>query len=89
MKPSDGKFGSLEETAEAVSINSLICERVWIEFFYIRNRGGQCIPVCVDHEKSEEIKALFEQISKEQDGRLDILVNNAYKGAEVIKKAIF
>jgi len=28
MKPSDGKFGSLEETAEAVSINSLICERV-------------------------------------------------------------
>ncbi len=28
LKPSSGKIGSLEETAEAVSINSLICKRV-------------------------------------------------------------
>jgi len=67
MKSSDGKSGSLEETAAA-----------------IRNRGGQCIPVRVDHENSDEIKALFERIAKEQDGRLDILVNNAYKGVERI-----
>jgi len=54
----------------------------------IRNRGGQCIPVRVDHEKSEEIEALFERIAKEQDSRLDILVNNAYKGVEPIMNSI-
>ncbi|CAF1100933.1 unnamed protein product [Rotaria sp. Silwood1] len=65
VKSSDGKSGSLEETAEA-----------------IRNRGGQCIPLRVDHENADEVEALFQRISKEQDGRLDILVNNAYKGVE-------
>jgi dehydrogenase/reductase SDR family protein 1 len=53
----------------------------------IHNRGGQCIPVCVDHEKTEEVEALFERIAKEQDGRLDILVNNAYKGVDYILNA--
>ncbi|CAF0836123.1 unnamed protein product [Rotaria sordida] len=48
----------------------------------IRSRGGRCIPVCVNHENADEIEALFERITKEQDGRLDILVNNAYKGVE-------
>jgi len=67
MKSSDGKTGSLEETAEI-----------------IRNHGGQCIPVRVDHENANEIESLFERIAKEQDGRLDILVNNAYKGVEPI-----
>ena len=37
----------------------------------------------VDHENTDEVEALFERIAKEQDGRLDILVNNAYKGVEV------
>lgn len=49
----------------------------------IRERGGQCVSVRVDHEKEDEIEALFQQINREQDGRLDILVNNAYKGVEV------
>ncbi|CAF2104625.1 unnamed protein product [Rotaria magnacalcarata] len=65
MTSTNGKSGSLEETAEA-----------------IRSRGGQCIPVCVDHENPSEVEALFERINNEQDGRLDILVNNAYKGVE-------
>jgi len=67
MKSSDGKSGSLEETAEA-----------------IRSQGGQCIPVRVDHENEKEIESLFQRIAREQDGRLDILVNNAYKGVELI-----
>jgi NAD(P)-dependent dehydrogenase (short-subunit alcohol dehydrogenase family) len=37
--------------------------------------GGVGIPVRVDHGADDEIKALFEQVEKEQ-GRLDILVNN-------------
>ena len=37
----------------------------------------------VDHEKSEQIEALFKQIENEQKGQLDVLVNNAYKGVDV------
>ncbi len=39
-------------------------------------RGGKGIPVVCDHADDEQVKALFERIDKEQ-GRLDILVNNA------------
>jgi NAD(P)-dependent dehydrogenase (short-subunit alcohol dehydrogenase family) len=38
--------------------------------------GGKGIAVRVDHGVDQEAKALFEQVEKEQ-GRLDILVNNA------------
>lgn len=49
----------------------------------IRNRGGNCIPCQVDHENDVEICMLFKKIENEQNGRLDILVNNAYKGVNV------
>lgn len=39
-------------------------------------RGGQGIPVLCDHADDEQVRSLFERIDKEQ-GRLDILVNNA------------
>eukprot|EP00058_Branchiostoma_floridae_P008806 XP_002594294.1 hypothetical protein BRAFLDRAFT_117668 [Branchiostoma floridae] len=45
----------------------------------IEKRGGKCIPVQCDHEKDDNIKALFDRIEREQNGHLDILVNNAYK----------
>lgn len=38
--------------------------------------GGKGIAVRVDHADDEQVKALFEQVEREQ-GRLDILVNNA------------
>lgn len=50
----------------------------------IKKRGGECIPVQVDHEKDEEIKNLFDRINDEQKGQLDILVNNAFKGGEAL-----
>lgn len=40
--------------------------------------GGHGIPCRVDHAQDEEVKALFTRIRREQ-GRLDILVNNAYQ----------
>ena len=40
--------------------------------------GGTGIPVAVDHNNDEEVRALFERVEKEQ-GRLDILVNNVYQ----------
>jgi NAD(P)-dependent dehydrogenase (short-subunit alcohol dehydrogenase family) len=42
--------------------------------------GGTCIAVTVDHSDDEQIKSLFEQIDREQNGQLDLLVNNAYGG---------
>lgn len=43
----------------------------------IDQRGGQGIAVRVDHANDAEVAALFEQVQREQ-GRLDILVNNAF-----------
>jgi len=42
----------------------------------VTRRGGNGIAVVLDHANDEEVRALFERIKKEQ-GRLDILVNNA------------
>jgi NAD(P)-dependent dehydrogenase (short-subunit alcohol dehydrogenase family) len=43
----------------------------------VLRRGGIGIGVQVDHGKDEQVAALFEQVEREQ-GRLDILVNNAF-----------
>jgi len=45
-------------------------------------RGGVGIPVRVDHTDEQEVKALFARVQKEQ-GRLDLLVNNAWGGNEL------
>jgi NAD(P)-dependent dehydrogenase (short-subunit alcohol dehydrogenase family) len=42
----------------------------------VTDAGGRGIAVRVDHRDDERVKAVFEQIGREQ-GRLDILVNNA------------
>jgi NAD(P)-dependent dehydrogenase (short-subunit alcohol dehydrogenase family) len=42
----------------------------------IDRRGGRGVAVQVDHARDEQVAALFEQVHREQ-GRLDILVNNA------------
>ncbi|MFN5750024.1 MAG: SDR family NAD(P)-dependent oxidoreductase, partial [Pseudanabaena sp.] len=46
----------------------------------VEEAGGICIAVPVDHSDDEQIKSLFEQIDREQNGQLDLLVNNAYGG---------
>lgn len=43
--------------------------------------GGQGIAIRCDHRSDEQVKAVFDQIEREQ-GRLDILVNNAWAGYE-------
>lgn len=49
--------------------------------------GGVCIPVQVDHSDDEQVRLLFERIQDEQDGQLDLLVNNAYSGVQAIRNA--
>lgn len=43
----------------------------------VDRRGGKGIAVQVDHANDAQVAALFERVKKEQ-GRLDILVNNAF-----------
>src|ERR1700722_6414409 len=43
----------------------------------VDRRGGKGIAVQVDHAKDDQVAALFDQVRQEQ-GRLDILVNNAF-----------
>lgn len=49
----------------------------------VKERGGDCIPVICDSTNEKEIEDLFGRIAREQKGRLDILVNNAYAGVNV------
>ncbi|KAJ8268666.1 hypothetical protein COCON_G00138380 [Conger conger] len=50
----------------------------------VKERGGGCLPVVCDSSKEDDIKELFERIKREQKGRLDLLVNNAYSGVQAI-----
>ncbi|XP_048867702.1 dehydrogenase/reductase SDR family member 1 [Brienomyrus brachyistius] len=50
----------------------------------VKQRGGDCVPVVCDSSKEDDVKHLFERITREQRGRLDILVNNAYAGVQTI-----
>lgn len=51
-------------------------------------RGGRGIAVRCDHTDEAQVAALFEQVKKEQ-GRLDLLVNNAWGGYERYDEAGF
>lgn len=43
-------------------------------------RGGVGIPVQVDHTVEDQVKELFARIREEQNGRLDLLVNDIWGG---------
>ena len=49
----------------------------------ITARGGKGIAVYCDHGDMADVKMLFERIDKEQNGKLDILVNNACSAVNV------
>ena len=55
----------------------------------VKARGArEAIPVVMDHAKDDEVEALFERIEKEQGGRLDLCVNNAYAGVGAIAESV-
>lgn len=41
--------------------------------------GGEGVPMVCDHAVDEQVKNVFEQIGSQSDGKLDILVNNAFQ----------
>lgn len=52
----------------------------------VEEAGGVCIPVQVDHSDDEQVRLLFDRIQDEQ-GHLDVLVNNVYSGVQVLGNA--
>jgi len=50
----------------------------------IKARGGVPITVTMDHGVDSDVEKLFEKIKTEQNGKLDVLVNNAYAGVSTI-----
>jgi NAD(P)-dependent dehydrogenase (short-subunit alcohol dehydrogenase family) len=63
-------------TADASPFGGTIMETAAL----VTSAGGVGIPVLVDHGQDEEVDALFARVRREQ-GRLDILVNNAARVA--------
>ncbi|WOD39421.1 SDR family NAD(P)-dependent oxidoreductase [Nodosilinea sp. E11] len=53
----------------------------------VTQAGGVARPVQVDHGDDQQVRSLFERIATEQQGRLDLLVNNAYAGVSALKAA--
>ena len=49
-------------------------------------RGGEGVHVQVDHTDREQVEALFDRVREEQDGRLDILVNDMTGDAHMERK---
>src|SRR4051812_49615422 len=44
--------------------------------------GGRGIAVQCDHQDDDQTRAVIDQIARENDGRLDVLVNNCWGGYE-------
>ncbi len=49
----------------------------------VNNYGGQGIAVQVDHSDERQVKRLMEQIQAEQDGQLNIVVNDIWGGEKL------
>ena len=46
--------------------------------------GGRCIPIFCDHSDDASTKSVFDLVAKQNGGRLDVLVNNAYAAVNAI-----
>jgi NAD(P)-dependent dehydrogenase (short-subunit alcohol dehydrogenase family) len=69
-----GRSVQVDDSTDSIS-GSLLDTKSLVE-----QAGGSCIDIPVDHRDDEQVKSLFEQIDREQNGQLDLLVNNAYGG---------
>ncbi|CEJ44838.1 SDR family NAD(P)-dependent oxidoreductase [Umezakia ovalisporum] len=52
----------------------------------VEEAGGICIPVQVDHSDDEQVRWLFQRIENEQNGQLDLLVNNVFSGVPGLRE---
>ncbi|WP_224095314.1 SDR family NAD(P)-dependent oxidoreductase [Nostoc sp. MS1] len=73
----DNSSGSSDDVAGSLNDTKIAVEEA----------GGICIPVQVDHSNDEQVRLLFERIQNEQNGQLDLLVNNVYAGVQALTDA--
>ena len=50
----------------------------------VTTRGGVGIAIQVDHSAPAQVEALFARVADEQDGRLDILINDIWGGEHLV-----
>ena len=50
----------------------------------VTKAGGRGIAVQTDHTQEAEVKALFERVKAEQNGQLDVLVNDVWGGESLV-----
>lgn len=52
----------------------------------VEDRGGSgvCVPLVCDHEDDGQVEKVFDRIAEENNGKLDLLVNNAYSAVSLI-----
>ncbi len=78
-------------TGRSLNINTISSENVSGTLLETKQEvekvGGICIPVQVDHSDDEQVRLLFERIETEQNGQLDLLVNNVFSGVGAIANA--
>lgn len=48
----------------------------------VETAGGTCIPIQVDHSQDDQVKQLFDTINIDQNGQLDVLINNVFSGVK-------
>ncbi len=75
--------GRTLESSESVSVGGSLRETQR----EVEAAGGICIPVQVDHSDDEQIKQLCDRLAEEQNGQLDLLVNNVFSGVTAIREA--
>ena len=44
--------------------------------------GGICIPIQVDHSQDDQVQQLLDTINTQQNGQLDVLINNVFAGVQ-------
>mmetsp|Transcript_102185 Transcript_102185/g.192278 ORF Transcript_102185/g.192278 Transcript_102185/m.192278 type:complete len:403 (-) Transcript_102185:99-1307(-) len=74
---------ALGEQGATVYITGRSLERLQATAAEIEKRGGKPVPVQVDHAHQAEIVAFFAKI-KDEEGKIDVLVNNCYAAVEGI-----
>ncbi|VDQ13628.1 unnamed protein product [Trichobilharzia regenti] len=86
--PNDGVGGSLQETTDDINKYGGVCDNFLCMFKLLLLSSLKAIPVVVDHSNETQVTDLFNRISREQNGRLDILVNNVYSAVSFISQNI-
>ena len=55
--------------------------------FYFKGNPKNRHKICFNIHNCLDVLGLFDRIKSENDGRLDVLVNNAYAGVSLIDKS--